>query len=62
MMDMEFFKEWVGKKARISLAPNRYYKGLVLSVGEDFLKIKDFKGTTVFIKWENITIIEGWMG
>lgn len=59
-MDVKFFDEWVGQKARISLSGGRYYKGLVLSVGEDFLKIRDFRDTIVFIKVENINIIEGW--
>jgi len=54
--------EWIGKKVRISLKSGMYYKGLVLSSGDNFLKIRDFKDNTVFISLEFITIIEGWSG
>jgi len=54
--------EWVGKNVRISLKSGMYYKGKVLSAGDDFLKIRDFKDKIIFIRLEFITIIEGWRG
>jgi len=54
--------EWINKKVRISLKTGMYYKGKVLSAGEDFLKIRDFRDTIVFIRLDMITIIEGWRG
>jgi len=56
-MDMS---EWINKKVRVSLKSGMYYKGLVLSAGDNFLKIRDFKDKIVFINVEQITIIEGW--
>lgn len=53
---------WVGEKVKISLKSGMYYKGLILSVGEDFLKMRDFKDTIVFIRVEHINVIEGWKG
>ena len=57
---MEDFNEWVGKNVRVSLSGGMYYKGLTLSCGEDFLKIRDFRDKIVFIRLENITVIEEW--
>jgi len=54
--------EWVGQRVRISLKTGMYYKGLVLSSGDDFLKIRDFKDKTIFVRIDMITIIEGWRG
>ena len=54
--------EWINKKVRISLRSGLYYKGLVLSAGEDFLKIRDFRDTIVFVRIDMITIIEEWKG
>jgi len=59
---MDEKNEWVGRRVRISLKSGMYYKGLVLSAGEEFIKIRDFKDNIVFIRWEFITIIEGWNG
>ena len=56
----EWIKKWEGNKVRISLSSGMYYKGLVLSVGEDFIKIRDFRDKIVFIRLENITVVEGW--
>ena len=59
-MDMS---EWVGEKVKVSLSNNKfYYKGTVLSVGEDFIKVRDFKDTIVLISIDKISIIEGWGG
>jgi len=54
--------EWINQKVRISLKSGMYFKGLVLSTGEDFLKIRDFREKIVFISLDQITIIEGWGG
>jgi len=60
MNTMENFNEWVGKKIRLSLDGGMYYKGLVLSCGEDFLKIRDFRDKIVFIRIENVNVVEEW--
>jgi len=54
--------EWIGKQVRVSLEGGKYYRGFALSVGEDFLKIRDFRDKTVFIRVNQITIIEEWEG
>ena len=52
--------EWINKKARISLETGKYYKGLILSADDDFIKVRDFRDNIVFIRISQITIIEGW--
>ena len=52
--------EWVNKQVRISLKTGMYYKGKVLSSGEDFLKIRDFRDNIVFISLDQISIIQEW--
>jgi len=53
---------WLGEKVKISLKSGMYYKGVVLSVGDDFFKLRDFKDTIVFIRIEHINVIEEWSG
>jgi len=60
-MDIKY-NEWKNKNARISLENGRYYKGFVLDVDDIFIKIRDFKGDIVFIRWDTITVVEGWSG
>lgn len=49
---------FINKEVKISLKNEWYYKGKVLSQGEDFLRIKDIKGRIVLICREEIKIIE----
>lgn len=52
--------EWLNKKVRISLNNGLYYKGKVVDVGDDFVKIIDFRGTTVTISLNFIVVIQEW--
>jgi len=49
---------WTGKKVKISVANNLYYKGEVLSEGEDWIRIRDIHSNIVFIKMSAINVIE----
>ncbi len=51
-----------GQKVKISLTNGMYYKGTVLSEGEDWIKLRDIKDNIVFVKIDAIKIIEGWRG
>ena len=53
---------WTGKKVKISVANNLYYKGEVLSEGEDWIRIRDIHSNIVFIKMSAINVIEEWGG
>jgi len=48
----------IGKKVKVSLKNEMYYKGLVLSEGEDYIKIKDIRNNIVHIKLDFITVIQ----
>lgn len=54
--------EWVNKKVKVSLSNGMYYKGLVLSEGEDWIRLRDIKSNIVFIKFSAIDVIEEWRG
>lgn len=47
-----------GKRVKVSLKNGMYYKGLVLSEGEDFIKIRDIRDNIVHIRIDFITLIE----
>jgi len=49
--------EYVGKKVKIDLINGQYYAGLVLSSGEDYIKIVDKNDKLVFIILKNIISI-----
>lgn len=49
--------ECVNKKVKIDLDSKIYYSGLVLSVGEDYIKIRDKRDEIVFISLKNIVSI-----
>ena len=51
-------EEMKGKNVKISLKSGFYYKGLVLSEGDEWLRIRDFRDNIVFILIENISVIE----
>jgi len=48
----------IGKKVKVSLKNEMYYKGLVLSEGEDYIKIRDIRNNIVHIKLDFITVIQ----
>lgn len=54
--------EWKNKKVKVSLSNGRYYKGLVLSEGEDYIRIRDINDNIVFIKFSAVDVIEEWGG
>ena len=39
-----------------------YYKGVVLSDGDDWIKLRDINDNIVFVRLDSIKIIEGWKG
>lgn len=51
---------WAGKKVKVSLSTGRYYKGLVLSEGEDYLRLRDFHDNIVFIRLSAVDVIQEW--
>lgn len=51
-------EEMKGKRVKISLKSGFYYKGLVLSEGDEWIKIRDVRNNIVFILLENISVIE----
>lgn len=55
---MENGGKQVGKKVRIILMGNFHYSGVVLSEGEDFIKIKDKFGNDVLIAKNRVEVME----
>ena len=53
---------WINKKVKVSLSTGRYYKGEVLSEGEDYIRLRDIKDNLVFIKLSAVDVIEEWGG
>jgi hypothetical protein len=49
---------WSGKRVKVSLNSGRYYKGLVLSEGDDYIRVRDLNDSIVFIKFSAIDVIE----
>lgn len=48
----------VGKKVKIVLKNNTYYKGMVLSQGDTYLKIRDIRDKMVFLNFDSISHME----
>lgn len=46
--------EYVGKEVKIDLDNKMYYRGIVLSVGEDYIKLRDIKDKLIFINLKNV--------
>ncbi|MFA6201186.1 MAG: hypothetical protein WC679_12360 [Bacteroidales bacterium] len=57
-MDIDYIRQCVGKQCSVSIENGFYYKGKVLSVGEDYLIILDKVGKKVFLSLKTITRIE----
>lgn len=51
-------EKMIGKKVKISLKSGLYYKGIVLSEGNTWIRIRDLRENIVFILIEHITVIE----
>ena len=54
--------EWINKKVKVSLSNGRYYKGLVLSEGENYIRLRDINNNVVYIKFDAVDVIEEWRG
>jgi small nuclear ribonucleoprotein (snRNP)-like protein len=50
--------EYINKEVKVSLQNQIYYRGKVLSAGEDYIKIRDIKDKIVFINLKNIISME----
>ena len=54
--------EYINKKVKVDLNNGQYFSGLVLSAGEDYIKIRDKNDSLVFINLQNVISIRevGW--
>ena len=50
-------KEYIGKKVKIDLDNGIFWAGVVLSSGEDYIKIRDKNDKLVFIVLKNVVSI-----
>ena len=50
--------EWINKRVKVSLSNGFYYKGLVLSEGDSYIRIRDITGKMVFINLGAVISIE----
>lgn len=57
-MEQKDLSEVNGKKVKIIVSNNYYYKGLVLSIGEDHIKIRDINDRISFIVLAEIKFLE----
>lgn len=57
-MDKQALNECVGKRVKIVLRNGYYYSCLILSVGDEYVKIRDKNDTITFIVLEEINILE----
>ena len=57
-MEKKDLIEFVGEKVKIILKNNYYYKCSILSVGDDYVKIRDFHDNIVFVVLDEIKLLE----
>jgi len=50
--------DWLNKVVKVSLKNGFYYKGKVLSEGENYIRIRDINGKMVFINFDFVISIE----
>ena len=50
--------DWINKRVKISLQNGFYYKGLVISEGDSYIKIRDIRDNLVFINFDAVISIE----
>jgi small nuclear ribonucleoprotein (snRNP)-like protein len=50
--------EWVSKCVKIDSKSGYYYKGKIISIDDDSILLKDFKGNNVMLKLNNIMLIK----
>ena len=56
---MNMVNEWINKTVKVSLNNGFYYKGVVISEGDTYIKIRDIKDKIVFINFDAvISIVE----
>jgi len=54
--------DWTNKKVKVSLKSGRYYKGKVLSSGEEYIRIRDINDNLVYVRLDAVDVIEEWRG
>ena len=59
-MDIKNSDNFEGTTIKISLKSGMYYRGLCLSEGTDWIKIRDIRDNIVFIRLVDIVVIEEW--
>lgn len=57
-MEMIDCVDYVNKQVKIELKNGRYYRGLCLSCGKDFIRIRDINDKEVMIVIQMIALIE----
>ena len=50
--------DWKGKRVKVAMQNGFYYKGIVLSEGDTYIKIRDLKDNVVFLNFEAMASIE----
>jgi hypothetical protein len=56
--DIEFFKNLIGQRIRLTLRNRFYYHGRILLLGGSFMKFKDKFGNELIINFNNISNIQ----
>ena len=51
--------EYINKEVKIDLDNGMYYRGKVLSVGNDYISIRDIRDKLVYINLKNVVSIKG---
>ena len=57
-MEKKDLIEYVGMKVKIVLKNDYFYRCMILSVGDDYVKIRDINDTVSFIVLDEIKIFE----
>lgn len=55
---MNMVNEWRGKRVKVVLTNGEYYKGLVLSDGDDYIKLRDIHDKQVLIRLDQIIVLK----
>ena len=50
--------EWLNKVVKVSLKNGFYFKGVVLTEGENYIIIRDLKNNKVHINFDSVVFIE----
>lgn len=58
MNDNNDYKNLIGRQVKIVVTNGWYYKGVILSVGKDYLRLRDFNDKTCMINLNAISMLE----